>query len=518
MATVKFSIGQVNITDFLLVQLYYQDAPTALVDEIVLAPDDLDDINNIVFDNILPKPVSVEARESPDGVDPGNLLSTFVIDVTNKLESIERRFYRVGGPRDIDPLPDTFDLTDPYFEGKKILGVFLEGYRYLYEWLPGADFDMQEWRRVGNSIQLIDSQNGEYGNSEGPKMHAGQVWVVDILFLQDQIVNEATEPAVAYEEITESIMLSAVHRRKWNVINGGATRIVLTAEALATLPDGEWFGFIVNGGNQYQTVFKCSESDTVIVNGLGRPAIYFGRSEKWKIYKRGSAYDILDGLENIAKVGNFVKTYSSSVLGALPCDGAERDGDDYPRIYEYIKNLPIGAAVNSQTLVYGKESQFHWYESGTAPNIVKKFRTPDKQNGIGRNLKSFSSRGADTSREYPIISNGTVVYLVNDQPGGRQWEQVGPHRHFIAVPSGTSNNPTFPNQRGGVMNKIRALLTYWTKSGGGAEGYYLDTSEAEPTGGRTSNGHVQRGATEDSCMSNNENRPTNFGEYEFVWV
>lgn len=498
MATVKLSIGQVNITNYLLVRLFYTDDPVALVSQIKIAPEDLNAVNNIVFDDILPKPVFVEARESVDGEDAGNLLSTFQIDVNNKKNMFERRFYIPGGIRDIDPPGGAYELTDPYFEGKEITGVFVEGYRYLKDWKDGEEFNRNEWRRVGNSIQLINPENGSYGTPNDPPFNEGAVFAVELSYLQDQIVNESNEPAVAYEEITDAeFYLSSLNRRKWNILNGLSSRMVLIAESIATIPDGDWYGFVINGGNQYQTVFKCSGADSININGSSKSRIVFGKTEVWKIYKRGESYDIINGLDQLKNVGRFFKSYNSAELNALPCDGVTRNGDDYPRIWDYIQSLPVNFAVNSATVTINDFGCWHYWETGG----VKYFKTPNKQNMFSRNLKSFSVRNNDIERS-------------SDYPGFLQLETVGRHRHLTVVPS-TSSSSQFPNERGSLLTWLRSILMGWLKSGGGAEGYYLDSSTSEPTVGRTSEGHREVGGT---MVANIENRPANVGEFEYVCI
>ncbi|MBX3253911.1 MAG: hypothetical protein KF862_07185 [Chitinophagaceae bacterium] len=499
-------ISTIATTKHIIAVLYYNNDPLIEVARVVKAPGD--DNTNYMFVGVNPGAATVRWYESDNGTDLTTALGSFQLNISEKKAVLEERFYYVDRGRVdedgnvYDPISGERSFTDSYLDGKILTSLNKRG--------SGPTEEGIEWIREGNTVTILNPENQE---PDGPVFAENDVWVGMISYLQEVII-QTPQQKVYYDEITEDTVLTYSHRNKWLYLKGSSTRLKLTAESIGTIPDGDWYGVICNGGNQFQTVFEAEDGDAINVNGQDKPRVVIGRFERWKIFKRGSKFEILEGLDFLPKIGSFFKSYMASHINALWTDGLPRNGDDYPRIYDIIQDMPSTVAINSPTVVQGKEASWYWWESGGN----KYFRTPNKQNGFGRNLKSFENPGTDITRKYPTISGDTVVDLVNDYPGGRQYEEIGPHRHFIIVPSGQKNSQ-FPYERGGLMNKMKALLMWWEKSGGGAEGYYTDGSDSEPSVGRTSSGHIQKGTQLSPVyVANNENRPTNHGEYEFVWI
>lgn len=59
-----------------------------------------------------------------------------------------RRFYICGGNNEGDPPVDATEITDSFFDGKDVTGVFKEGFRYFN---PGT-----EWNRSGNTVAVLN--------------------------------------------------------------------------------------------------------------------------------------------------------------------------------------------------------------------------------------------------------------------------------------------------------------------------------------------------------------------------
>jgi len=493
MATVKLVIAQLGITNYMMVRLFYTDAPAAEVARQTIAPADLEANNPIVFTSILAKPAWVVVSESIDGTDPGVEQGRYVQDVTDKTFVIEEYFYTVGGFEVEDPADGSTELTDTYFEGKVVASLFMQGFRPLKELKTGVPLNGHEWKRVDNTIQIL---NPETGSMDGPVFRNGEVYVVTITYLQDIIAGDSSAQPLSFVDITESITLTSTNRRKENVIEAATTKITITLEPLATLVDGEYYDFVTNSGSQYQAVIQRSGSDVIRFNNSNKTRVVLGTSEYLRIAKKGTRFEIMRSHENMQKVGQKFTGMNSTYMNAMLYDATLRDGDEYPRAWDFIISLPAGFAINDSNIMNvgwsptsGREACWYYYESGG----VKYFRTPNTQNIFSRSLNSFSSRGTDPERPY-------------DYPGGTMAEQVGKHRHFTLVNSGEANG-SFPFDRGSAPSVSNSMKVWWNKSSGeGKESYYLDASASEPTVSRTSEG------------TGTETRPRNYGEFEFVCI
>ncbi len=492
MAQINLSIGQLGITNYLLVVVYYTDAPAAEVARQSIAPADLQASNQISFTGVLAKPAWVEVRESVDGTDLGTLITKYVHNVTDKTFVLEELFYTVGGLEEEDPAAGSTELTDEYFDGKTVASLFQQGFRPLKELKEGIALNGHEWQRVDNTLQLL---NPETGLMDGPVFNAGETYVVTVSYLQDIIAGDSSAQPLSFVDITESITLTSTNRRKENVIEGLTTKITITLEPLATLVDGEYYDFVTNSGSQYQVVIQRSGSDVIRFNNSNKTRVVLGTSEYLRIAKKGTRFEVMRSHENLQKVGQKFTGMNSSYMNAMLYDATLRDGDEYPRIWDFIKSLPTGFAIVDSNIAAGswtpaadKEACWYYYENGS-----KYFRTPNTQNLFSRPLKSFSSRNDDAARTY-------------DNPGGTQSEEVGKHRHFTLVNAGEANG-SFPFDRGSAPATTNSMKVWWNKSSGeGKESYYLDASTSEPTVSRTSEG------------TGTETRPRNYGEFEFVCI
>lgn len=494
MASAFLSIGQINITGYMLVILRYTDTPSAEVARQSIAPGDLAPVNNLTFNSLIAKPAFVDVRESPDGIALGTLLSTFQINISDKINILERRFYHVGGIDVGDPSAGSYELEDPYFEDKVVSGLFREGFRYLEENV--------EWKRVDNKLQLL---NPETLLMDGPTYNAGEVYIVDISYLQEQVSNISQEGYMFFVEITATGALTSSNRQKVNVINCPTARIVLTLENIASIVEGDWLEFITNDGNQLQTVIQAYTGGVIRFGKKDLSRIILGTGEYIRIAKKGTVWQVIRSHSNIQEVGRFFKSYNNVEPNALLCDaGTAYNGADYPRILDYIKSLPAGFIITDSGITSGgwvpqsgKDGCWYYYNDGTN----EWFRTPNKQNSFSRNLKSFSTRNNDTSRLY-------------DYPGGKQLEMIGEHLHFTIV-NGSIVTDEHPEDVGREISTSNSLMKKYNKtSGQGKESYTLAGSTSVPTVGKSSLSKQNDG----SFTQGAENRPQNIGEFEFVKI
>lgn len=408
MGQIKLTIGQVNITNYLVIVA--RKTTTPLVEEAreAFAPPHPATQNVVVpaVGDIDPVVYYIDAYESSDGVALDLLLSQFVYDLKNSIVIAERRFYVVGGPGANDPAADQQILTDAYLDGKTISGVFKEGFRYLR---PDTE-TIVEWEPVtGGGIEL----QGDLFFS------GGEVYVVEVSYLADQTQVSSGGMYSGVDLIDTDTTLSSSNRNKRLRCHAAASNtLVVTLESVALVPDGTFYHFTSNAGMQNQTRLLPAGSETILYNGENYPELSFGKGEFVRIVKVGSIWEAEMAHDNILRVGErFAGTWKDHP-STFPEDGALYDGDEWPRIWWWIKNkLPSTHYVTDDQVTdityshsAGRLGQF------VIHSTLKKFRLPNTQNISERGLKSFSTYNADAERIY-------------DYPGGVQDEMVGPHTH-----------------------------------------------------------------------------------------
>jgi hypothetical protein len=408
MAQIKLTLGQVNITGYLVVVARKTTTPLVVEAQESYAPPHPATRNVVVpaSGSIDPVVYYIDIYESSDGIALDLLLSQFVYDLKNQLIISERRFYVVGGPGANDPAPDQQILTDAYLDGKTISGVFKEGFRYLR---PDTE-NIVEWEPVtGGGIELQGSLF----------FSGGEVYIVEISYLADQTQVSTGGMYSGVELIDADTTLSSSYRNKRLRCHSAASnKLVVTLESVALVPDGTFYYFTSNAGMQNQTRLLPAGSETILYNGENYPELSFGKGEFVRIVKVGSIWEAEMAHENILRVGErFAGTWKDHP-STFPENGALFDGDEWPRIWWWISNkLPSTHKITDDTVIDGgysaptdRRGQF------VVHSTLKKFRVPNWQGTAERGLADFSTYGGDASRNY-------------DYPGGFQDEMVGPHTH-----------------------------------------------------------------------------------------
>lgn len=431
MAVAKMSFfGGSSITGHLLVIAKKTTTPLVEEDRMVYAPPVNNNLN-IVFPDLDPVPHTIEFRQSPDGSALGILLTTFLYDVKNQILTGERRFYVVDGPGDTDPASGQAILADPYLDGKVLGGVFKEGFRYL---VPGVEFNPY----AGGGVELLS----------GFLWSQGEVAIVDINYLASVPTGTTGAEDTEYKLITEDTILNNTHRNCEMKIQSDNARVSITLEVITDAPEGTFWHFYTTGGNQKQVKFQTQIGNLIQFDNTNFTRLAIGQNESIKIRKRGTAYDVVDIPAGLSMVG---QRFSSKFLNhpnTLPEDGRLINGDDYPRLYDWLKiYLPsthkittTDALLAGFTHPAGKEGCFILTSDST------RFKMPDTQGYYERGLKDFDTYGTDASRSY-------------DYPGGTQPGQVGGHFHDTAVQNknapASSINPTYNR---GIPKPVRVWV------------------------------------------------------------
>jgi hypothetical protein len=405
MAQIRLSIATINITNDLIVIARKTTTPLVIeAQEPYHAPHPV--TQNVVLPatgDIDPVIYYVDFYESSDGVSLDLLLSSFQYDLQNNIILSERRFYTVGGTGPNDPPADQDTLTDAYLDGKTISGVFKEGFRYLK---PETE-TTPEWEVVaGGGIRLLG----------GKQFSVDEVVSIEISYTGSS--GSGSSSGSLYNGVAlidSSRTLDNTYRNKrLRTEAAGSNILVVTLEGVGSVPDGTFYHFTSNGGDQNQTRILPSGSETIKYNGENYTEMSFGKGEYLRIVKTGSFWEAELAHEHILSVGARFSGDWKDFPSCKPEDGGLYDGDEWPRVWWWIKNkLPITHYIADDNVInggyahpQGREGQF------VIHSTLKKFRMPNTEGWLERGLADFNNYGGDSSRGY-------------DYPGGTQGAQVG---------------------------------------------------------------------------------------------
>lgn len=329
MGDIKLSVGQVNITDHLLIIFREVQAANAIVrqlDEYPVPPSF--NIFESGFNDVVHY---IDFRSSPDGISLGLLLSTFVYDVKNKRLIGERRYYIVDGGGPNDPASGTMTITDPYLIGKDIYGVFKENFRFL---VPEM-----EWTFASDTVTLL--VGGIFQQSE--------VIMVEISYQEDDPGGNGAPFPVDILEVPSDFTLGASEYNMMLEANGSNTILSITFPDFMTIPDLTKFIFNTDKGNQRYLSIVLPGGAFCQVGSRQRTTIYMGKGEQLTVIKKGNYLRILNWTGDHLRVGQKVKCDGTPPLNSLPETGGWYFKNDVARIYWwYVNELPpadLGAGI-----------------------------------------------------------------------------------------------------------------------------------------------------------------------------
>lgn len=431
MASALFSLGIVNITGHLIINARKVTDPLVVVASQTFAPPH-STTRNVTFNNLPLGTYYFDFRDSPDGIGIGTLLATYNVILESDTESVENVFYTVDGTGDYDPDSEGDTITDPYLDGKNVIGVFKEGFRFLKPF--------SEWERpTSDSVHIIGAT---FGSQE--------VFMVQILnrIPLDADTSGAGGGFDGVTEITANITLTSTHVNKKLRCKSLTARLVITLPVLATIAEGGFFHFTTYSGSQIQT--KIVTQSGQVITGYGTE-LTLGAKEFLKIERRGSLYEVIDAHANIDMVWQHFGDQTER-LNALPENGALYDGDDYPRPWNHFNTvIPtdrkiVDDNVTNPSYVHpvGKEGMV------VVHSTLKKFRMPNTQGHFYRNLPSFTD-----------FSNGL--------PGRKEDQMVGPHNHPVKPPDSNSDAGFGKTATGGQGAESTGIATYNTQNNSGTE-------------------------------------------------
>jgi hypothetical protein len=418
--TLKIVLGTVNFTDYLRVSAAkVSDPGTEVFVEYINTPVTS---YTLIIPGLDPDNYLITFRDAPDTSSLGTLVSqAFVNAVTGEFE-YERRFYTIGSLPGGVSNTDTV-LTDPYLENKNVTGTFKEGFRYFKETSEYVHDD------AAGTIDITTS---------GHVFNDGETFIVEI-----QYATGLSAPSNIYHlfsetlEVTEAALTLDVDYKGQRIACNCAGAVqVITLPALSGLATGDFYYFEhKRNGAQAQTKIVPSGTDKIYFNGGNWPdpeltEVWLAKGESVYLRKEGAYWEIILHY-NGTRVGERMAGTYLSHPNYLPEDGRLIDGDEYPALYWWVKNvLPGTHKVTDDTVVSGgythpaaKKGQF------VIHSTLKKLRLPNTQEMHDRGLKDFDTYGADVSRDY-------------DYPGGYQGDGVKAHGHRVRSGSGgSSTNP-----------------------------------------------------------------------------
>lgn len=455
MAQIRLGIGQVNITNTLIAVARKTTTPLTIEAQESYAPPHPTTRNVVVpaVGDIDPVIYYVDFYESANGTSFDLLLIQLVYDLKNKIIISERRFYRVGSGNPTDPDPDQKILADAYLDGKTISGVFKEGFRYLR---PDTEPVPEYLPHTGGGIEL----QGDLQFSQD------ETYTIEISYLANQSTGAGGGGLYSGVELidTDTTLSVSYRNKRLRTEAGASSTLVVTLESLASVIDGTFYHFTNNGGTHNQTKILPAGSETIKYNGENYPEMWVGKGEYLRIVRTGSFWEAELAHPFILQVGERFSGTWKDHPNCKPEDATLYDGDEWPRIWWWIKNkLPSTHYITDDAVIGGgylhpqdRLGQF------VIHSTLKKFRLPSTRDLTEKGLNSFTVYGIDSDRNY-------------DYPGGYQPDAVGQ----VIVPlkkgngySGGGANPNWfapgdPGHSQGTDNiTINAGKNNWVKNFG----------------------------------------------------
>lgn len=444
MGSYKFAIGQVNIIDYLLV-ICKNNAPTFTEVARQSFPGPQPANRNIEFDNLGDGVYYFDFRESSDGIDLGILMATFTVDVKSQTILLERRFYLTGGTGPHDPAADSNQINDPYLDGKTISGVFKEGFRYLVS----PDYTYNEYTLVpGGGVQLTG----------GKTFAMDEVTAIDISYINS---SSGSGSSVSFPQDfilkTADFTFDSSYYNNVVEANKSATILTGTMPALSTIPDGTKFGINTHSGTQRYFTLQLAGGDYCLVGANHRNTVYIGKGEEVVFQKKGLYLRVVSWNGDWRRVGECV-SQDTPPLNSFAETGFWALFTDYPRA-------------------------FYWYVNELDPSVLGTATYPAIPSFSNKTKWIIDSVNArmwvpDTRSLFNSATNGGHAGVFSDQ-------SIQDHRHWTIIDKQVASSQ-FPHDRGTAVTNVRTPIRYWNKSGGGAEGYELDSNTDEPTIGRSS--------------------------------
>ncbi|HUR65470.1 MAG TPA: hypothetical protein VMZ03_03900 [Chitinophagaceae bacterium] len=408
-----------GVINFLVIIIYKTTAPAAEIDRIVWTAASDPNPFNYVFNDVDPGVYIVIIYESPDGSTLGNIRHDFEVDANTNTVLFERRHYRVNRGNPNDPVSGTTAITDPYFDGKTIKGVFQAGNRYLEPIL--------EWTQLtGGVLQFGNDQisGGQITNNPD------DVWSVEIMYTTIPPSGSGAAPFTDIVLESGNVTLDVTYDNKVIFGQSAGNKQTLTSRAIATIPEGRGFVIIHDSATAINLIFKAQVSEVIRFRGADVNQVVLGKGEMIKAIRKGSKLYVTEKNGQWDRVGDIVPGRQAA-NNRLLCDGmTEYDLTVYVRLNDYINSLPgaqvVDYATFATTATIDGEPGVLTKSGFFAKDIVSnKAKLPNLFNQSIRFLKN--NGGADATR-------------IDNIPSGYQHHKVGPHKHNLPADANGSSD------------------------------------------------------------------------------
>lgn len=425
---IQIFLGTINFTDFLHVTVTKVSNPGVVVwEDYIDVP-----VTNYTFvipdldaDNYY---INFYDAETDDIL--GTLVSQcFVSALSNEWE-YELRFYEPGNLHSSATLDETKQiLTDTYLIGKAVHQVEKEGLRtlelddeYTYDAETGEIrlLDLLTLEDGEKLVVIIKNRVGSIGSSTTGGLYTGTLTVT-----------------------ASTLTLTALDKNKRVRLRGSGSTQVITLPALSSISvdDGYLFDNAC-GGVPVQVKLLVTGSDRVQYSGFmtgdNEFAEFWVSAGETLLLRKvdDDYYEVIGDYKGVQVGERFSATYNGHP-GALPEDGRLLDGDEYPRLWWWVKNvLPSTHKVTDDTV-----TSLSYEHPASKPGLfvvhstLKKFRLPNTQELSERGMYRFETFGADDDRDY-------------DYPGGRQAGQMGQYTDTTGNAAGGAIVPDLGYQSG----------------------------------------------------------------------
>lgn len=398
MANFKFDIGQVGITDWLIVQAKRADNLGTIVATQAFSPPH-NTIRNIIFPGLDNVPHVFDFRESPDGVTLGTLIGSYNIDAESSL-AVEFVFWKVGGSQVDDPINGTDPVdgatqyVNPYMNGKTVTGVFQEGQRFLVdnkEWQPlaggGVDLLVDD---NANQIQFINDQRWS-------------AMVVYAIIPASGGSSSSNESFANIIEVVGDATLDSSHYNSTLLCSSGLDTQVLSAPAIGSVPDKKGFTIHHVGADALpvNVEFLANGADLIFFRGQNVSSVLLGFGEYIKVIKSGAKWYVLEYTGQWDRVGDRSLSDVNNRVNSIVADGqTEYDGLVYKRLYAWLLSaltpgqIKTYAERNLVVVIDGENvNPYRGFWGHDAIN--KKFYPPDMRHIQTRGIKNIGGSDSD---------------------------------------------------------------------------------------------------------------------------
>lgn len=413
MPKVGFSLTPIpSVVTPLIAVLYNTAAIGVEVDRIVDATDHSSP-QNFLFPNLDPGTYIVIIYTSVDGETLNNLIIDFFQDAKDDGSTQELRFYVVDGPDDIDPVAGTNKISDPYFIGKDVSGLFQAGNRELKkatEWFINSDGDIEYLTdMVGGTPYLNYTQS---------------VWVVTITIAQVANSTSGQTFGDAIEITADTLFISTMYNKDIYAKAAGTT-IKLTLNALATYTQQKGFRLVHDGGNAPNLVLQLAPGDIARFMGDDYNQIILGIGEgidcliktisgSPKLYTKP-----INGQWD--RVGEVLAWDAEDKVNTLPLNNpvTEYDLTVYLRLKWLLDELPLTskttyALFDTSTVLPGNDLSIYEYRGLFAVSDDGLMcRLPDYRNQSIRFLKPGDNERYPDNRAGGVQDDGIRTFEAN---------------------------------------------------------------------------------------------------------